>query len=254
MKNFAIDDENLSPEEAKKLEDDIRNYYKRVDANKDVYDFSFDRDFDTAIESKYYEAEANLAVFTAMEYQLNNLYKYFQYTKRFVAAHERSANEYYHEAMKKAQSQEEAEALMEVAPNNDLTELICQSILIMAYSALEAFLRDIISVVGDDKGVLRYPPKEGFSAMKYINYLNKKDIFVPKVLHRQFDEIRLIRNYFAHSLEKVQENLSRYLKNDKYSILQGERIVLNHKYVEYSFDIFGRLVKSVERAYIENYE
>lgn len=253
MKDFWVDDENLSPKEVKKIEEEIRNTYKKIDENKDLLDYSFDSEFDTAIESKYYEPESGCVVFVSMEYQLNNLYRYFQYTKRFVAFHEKEANEYYYGKMKAAESAEEESVAFDAALGDALSQLTCQSILIMTYSAFEAFLRDIIDMVGDDRGILRFP-KDEFTALKYINYLNTKNIFVPKVLYRQFDEMRLVRNYFAHSLENVQGKLISYLKHDEYSILQEKRIVLNHNYIEHTFDIFGKLVKSVENVFMENYE
>lgn len=243
---IVMTDENISEIEKKKIENAARQYCENVIKGKKSDDYTFDSDYNEAIESTYYDPENGYVMFLEAEYNFNAIYQYFQYTKRFVKAYETTANEYY----KKLQ---EAEYYDVFAPNGELIHLNCESILLMVYSAFEAFLRQFTAFIDDKAGILKYP-YDDHTTLKYLDYLNyEKNIFVPKKLYREFSEIRLVRNYYAHSLDEIQYKLKRSLETDPYGIMVGGRIVVNAEYIEHIFEVLGRMVKAIETAFERNY-
>ncbi len=253
-KKLEWDEVDLSDEEIEKAMEDARQYFENLVKTKKPDDYSFNSDYNDAIHNYHYEADVcSMVTFVAMQYKMDSLYLYFQYTKRFIVSYENIANAYYGKLLEEAESADDADIASDAAPGNTLTELNCQSLLLMLYSAFEAFLREIIEVVDKEAGILKFPQND-FTAEKYVNYLNRHNIFIPKKLFWQFTEVRLVRNYFAHSLEKPQKTLLKFLKNDPYGILKHNAIVVNPSYIEYAFELFGKLIKAVEIAYNENYE
>ena len=256
MRSISVCDEDMTPEEAKEFEEGYYKYYKNLIKAKDPLDYTFDEEFDTAIECMYYESVSSYGVFGMIEFHFNSLYRHFQYTKRFAAAYEKIANDHYDKNFKEAYGTELADVAFEAAPRDELTNLTCQSTLLMVYSVFEGFLRDVVKYVvkhaRNNKDILKYPYND-FTAAKYINYLNKQNVFIPKALYREFNEVRLVRNYYAHSLEEPQKNLLQYLKNDPYGILKGSYITVNPDYIEHVFELLGKMVDSIEETFIENY-
>lgn len=250
MKSFVVDiDGYMDEEEERQLEEEIRQFYANVLKNKKADDYRFDYDFNEAIESRYYEPKSTHIMFISFEYRFNSIYQYYQYTRRYIAAYETEANKYYHNA---PDSQEE-DALSDYAPDGMLIHLNCESIILMTYSVFETFLREFIETTGDRTGVLKYP-KDDLTPLKYLEYLNnEKGIFVPRKLYRDYNEIRLVRNYYAHGLDSVQSILKRSLNRDPHGILFGNRLIVNHQYVEHVFEVIGNMVKAIEAAFEMHY-
>ena len=248
MKSFFVPlkREIDTEEKQQQMEEDIREYFKKVAKDKKIDDYSFDEDYNTAIESMYYEHDSDYIVFIEMEYRFDSIYQYYQYTKRYVESYEKIANEFYDKLLE--------EDYYDVAgPNGDLIHLNCESILLMVYSTFEAFLRQFTEFIDDKAGILKYP-KDDQTTLKYLDYLNyEKNIFVPKKLYKEFSEIRLVRNYYAHSLDEIQYKLKRFLNKDPYGIVVGNRIVVNSNYIEHIFEVLGKMVKAIENTFINNY-
>ena len=234
---FDIDD-NLNEEEAKRMEEEIREHYSNIANGKKADDYSFDFDFNEAIESKFYEPESDYLIFIEMEYNFNSIYLYFQYTRRYVKSYEAAANDFYNKQMSFYENHPSeccglAEVdlyLSELTSHGDLICLNCQSTLLMAYSAFEAFLRQFIELIDEKAGILKYPYYDDRTPVKYLDYLNyEKNIFIPKKLYRDFSEIRLVRNYYAHRLDGIQIKLKRMLGNDPYNIIAGGQNNSQHR-------------------------
>lgn len=244
---FVPSDDVNDEEECKRIENEIRQHFEKVAKEKKSDDFSFDDEYNTAIEAMYYEAESNYVMFIEMEYRFDYIYQYYQYTKRYVASYEKIASEFYNKLL-------EEDYYDVFVPNGELIHLNCQSTILMVYSAFEAFLRQFIEFIDDKAGVLKYPYDEK-TTLKYLNFLNyEKHIFVPRQLYKEFDEIRLVRNFYAHSLDDIQYSLKRYLQKDPYEIMVGDsRIIVNYNYIEHVFDVLGRMVKAIEKAFKKNY-
>ena len=249
MKKFFVFDEDFESEkEAREFEEDLRRYYEELPDKKESDDYSFDSDFNDAIEAKYYENELNHALFIEIEFNFDTIYTYYQYTKRYITAYENKADQYYKEL-----SEEMGEPIDLYYVNGLLTDLNCESILLMIYSAFEAFLRRFIKYIDKSAGVLR-SPKSDQTPSEYLKYLHdEKNIFLPKSLYWQYDQIRLVRNYYAHSLDYMQYKLKKSLRNDPYGIVGGYSINVNDKYIEHVFEVLGKMVKSIEKAFVENY-
>ena len=266
MKSFQVvfdPDENVSEEDAKRMEEEIREHYSNIANGKKSDDIFFDFDFNEAIESKFYEAESDYVMFDEMEYNFNSIYLYFQYTRRYVAFYEADSSESIRKqiASYEARTNEHSKAA-EVydyyenwIPGGELIHLNCQSTLLMLYSVFEAFLRQLAEFLDDKAGILKCPfPYDDYTTLKYLDYLNyKKHIFIPKELYLKFSEIRLVRNYYAHSLDKPQTKLLELLDSDPYGISVGCRIVVNEGYIEHAFEVLGKMVKAIETAFKKNY-
>lgn len=230
-------------------EQEFHNYLDDLIAGKKDDDYSFDDNFNFAIDNKFYEAENSYVMFVALEENFNSIYQYYQYTKRYVRSYETIANDYYHSLAK-----DESDAVFEeFAPNGQLIDLNCESSLLMVYSAFEAFLRQFIEFIDEKAGVLKCPDDD-LTTLKYLSFLHyDKNIFVPKTLYKDFNEIRLVRNYYAHSLDKIQFKLQKSLENDPYGIIQGPFIVVNDEYIDHVFDVLGKMVKAIEIAFEKSY-
>lgn len=242
------EDRWISMEEAQKISDETLKEMERVAKRKAPDDYAFNDMFNGYIEGKHYSSETGVALFIQFEQNFDNLYCYYQYTKRFIASFVNQAYENYRQL--------EEEGFAEAAYDyQELTDINYQSVLLMAYTTFESLLRDYIEVIDERAGVLKYPYDDR-TTLKYLKFLHyDKGVFIPRKLFQEFNEIRLVRNYFAHSLEKAQAQLVRNLKkNDPCQILIGETyIILNEEYMEYAFNILGKIVRAMEMAFERYY-
>ncbi len=241
----------ISEEEAKKISDEAFREIEREAKQKANDDYSFDDSFNFYIQGKHYKTENGWVAFIRFECNYDCLYAYYQYTKRFIAAFVKDANA-------AAKEHEEAGYGELDLPASELIRINYQSILMMAYTTFESFLREFIEFIDENAGVLK-KPYDDTTTLQYLKFLHfDKNIFIPRKLYRQFDQVRLVRNYFAHSLSEPQVNLLRQLKeDDPYHILGKwgdiDILSLNEKYMEYAFATLGKVVKSIEKAFEKYY-
>ena len=241
----------ISEEDTKKISVEAFREIKREAKQKAKDDYSFDETFNIYIQRKHYEAENGWVVFIRFESDFDCLYEYYQYTKRFIAA-------FVKEAKTAAKEHEEAGYGELDLPAGQLIEINYQSILMMAYSTFESFLREFIEFIDENAGVLQ-KPYDDTTTLQYLKFLHfEKNIFIPRKLYRQYDQVRLVRNYFAHSLSEPQVQLLRQLKeDDPYRILgkigDTDWLFLNERYMEYAFATLGKVVKSIEKAFERYY-
>ena len=102
---------------------------------------------------------------------------------------------------------------------------------------METYKREFIEFIDSKAGVLR-KPYDDTTTLQYLKFLHyEKNIFIPRKLFRKYNEIRLIRNYYAHSLDEPQVQLVKYLDDDPYHILSKDkkRILIDEEYMEFSY-------------------
>lgn len=241
----------ISEEEAKKISDEAFREIEREAKQKAKDDYSFDENFNIYIQEKHYETENGNVAFIRFECDYDCLYVYYQYTKRFIAAFVKDTDE--------THAENEAEGYGQLdLPAGELTKINYQSILMMAYTTFESFLREFIELIDEKAGVLQ-KPYDDTTTLQYLKFLHfDKNIFIPRKLYRQYDQVRLVRNYFAHSLSEIQVQLLRQLKeDDPYNILgkigDTDWLFLNERYMEFAFATLGKVVKSIEKAFEKYY-
>ena len=242
------EDRLISEEEAQKISEEAFREMEKAAKQKAPDDYSFDDLFNGYIEGVHYVAENGYVMFIKFEYELDSLYRYYQYTKRFIASFEKATEECVRE------HEEEGYGELDIAPG-ELTKINFQSILLMAYTAFESFLRDFIEVIDEKAGVLRRP-YDDTTTLKYLQFLHyEKSIFVPSKLFHKYNEVRLVRNYFAHSLDEPQVKLVSYLEDDPCGILSKNKkyLLLNERYMEFAFGTLGKMVKAIEGAFEKYY-
>ena len=247
--NHPFENIIINEEEAEEISDALFRELEREALQKAGDDYSFDEGFNFFIQGKHYQAVNGYIVFVRFEYNYDCLYAYYQYTKRFIAAFVKDADE--------AHAENEAAGYGELdLPAGELTKINYQSILMMAYTTFESFLREFIEFIDENAGVLK-KPYDDTTTLQYLKFLHfDKNIFIPRKLYRQYDQVRLVRNYFAHSLSEPQVQLLRQLKeDDPCGILGkgGDCLFLNEKYMEFAFSTLGRVVKSIEKAFEKYY-
>ena len=242
------EDRIISEEEAKRISDEAFREMEKAAKQKAPDDFSFDEMFNGYIEGKHYAAENGYVMFIEFEYNFDCLYRYYQYTKRFIASFEK-------ETEKSVREHEEAGYGGLDIPAGELTKINFQSILLMAYSAFESFLRGFIEFIDENAGVLK-KPYDDTTTLQYLKFLHfDKNIFIPRKLYHKYNELRLVRNYYAHSLNEPQAQLVKYLEDDPCGILTEDQkyIFVNERYMEFAFSILGRMVKAIEQAFEKYY-
>ena len=236
----------ISEKEAKKISDVTLQELEREAKLKGKYDNSFDENYNFYIQGKHYETENDYVVFIRFESSFDCLYVYYQYTKRFITGFVKDANE------------ANVENIELNFPADELKKINYQSILMMAYTMFESFLREFIELIDQNAGVLQ-KPYDDTTTLQYLKFLHfDMHIFIPRKLYRHYDEVRLVRNYFAHSLSVPQTHLLRQLKNDDPCGILGKIgdvncLILNEKYMEYAFSTLGKMVKSIEKAFEKYY-
>jgi hypothetical protein len=110
-------------------------------------------------------------------------------------------------------------------------------------------------VIDENAGVLK-TPYDDTTTLQYLKFLHiEKNIFIPRKLYYKYNEIRLVRNYYAHSLNEVQAQLLKYLQDDPCGILSVDLkyIFLNERYMEVVFGTLGKMVKAIEAAFERYY-
>lgn len=241
----------ISEEEAKKISDAAFREIEREAKQKAKDDYSFDETFNIYIQGKHYETENGNIAFIRFECDYDCLYAYYQYTKRFIAAFVKDADE--------AHAENEAAGYGQLdLPAGELVEINYQSILMMAYTTFESFLREFIELIDEKAGVLQ-KPYDDTTTLQYLKFLHfDKNIFIPRKIYRQYDQVRLVRNYFAHSLSEPQAQLLRQLKEDDPCHILGkigdtDWLFLNEKYMEFAFSTLGKVVKAIEKAFEKYY-
>lgn len=217
------------------------------------FDFSFDPIFNEVATNRNYEANLDSTVeFIAFENNFDALYKYFQYTKRYVKALNNTATVRYNEERQDdiAFTGQVAEAfdyyndqiiIFENFINNNN-----EATLLMIYRLFERLLKDIVELLDNTAAELKC--QGDFSVIKYMSFLKKKNVFIPKELYYEYDMFRLIRNHIVHGNDTVSNKLQSYLKNDPFLIWAGCDIIVNVDYVEHAFTIIGKIAKSIETA------
>ena len=245
------EDRIITEEEAIEISEASLREMEKIAKQKAPDDFTFDETFNGYIEGRHYLADNGYVMFLEFELNFDSLYRYYQYTKRFIAYFEKETEE------SNREHEEEGYGQLDI-PAGMLTKINYQSILLMAYTTFESFLRDFIEVIDKKAGVLQYPYDDS-TTLKYLQFLHfEKSIFIPKKLYHKYNEIRLVRNFFAHSLNEAQIQLVNYLKkDDPCGILRRTEdryfIILNEDYMEFAFDILGKMVKSIEQAFEKYY-
>ena len=252
MKTFFLDpfeEESMSIDERTRLYDSIRQYYEDVINNKKADDHTFENDYNIAIECMYYEADSSYIMFVKMEYYFNIIYKYFQYSRRYIQAYEKISNQFYKEEYKEYINCAEYSDLL---LDGELIHLNCESILLMVYSAFEGFLREFVDFLNDKNGPLKNLYGD-YSTTKYMWFLCSERGVIIEGLYKEFTEIRLVRNYYAHSLCEVSGRLRHLLENDEYGILNKNVIEVNVEYIDHVFEALGTIVKEIEISFEQYY-
>lgn len=241
----------ISEEEAKQISDAAFREIEREAKQKANDDYSFDESFNIYIQGKHYETENGWVAFVRFESEYDCLYAYYQYTKRFISAFVKDADNI-------AREHEEAGYGGLDLPAGELIKINYESILMMAYTTFESFLREFIELIDEKAGVLQ-KPYDDTTTLQYLKFLHfDKNIFIPRKLYRQYDQVRLVRNYFAHSLSEPQAQLLKQLKEDDPCNILGkigvdDCLFLNERYMEFAFATLGKVVKSIEKAFEKYY-
>ena len=157
-------------------------------------DYQFDTNFNESIRSRYYQPEDQFwgSAFWYFEQNINGLYLYYQYLRRFI-------NYYVGEALKHYEHQRDvADAASgmqrsvdfwdyeeEIDTTESINQIEYENIVMALYRVFEKFLKEYIQENDPNSPVLR-ESKGDHTVLNYMNYLRKQNIFFPKKLYDEF--------------------------------------------------------------------
>ena len=244
---------DLTPEEYAEAINAWEKEKRKVRKNKHYDDDTFDYEYDMAIQSLYFEADPKLGLypFELFEEDLNLLNTYYQYSRRYVSRHIKTAKAQYSEMADEADSAEADLVLEDLMDNSErMRNLLYESIFLMLFAAFERLLKRIVADAANEHGKEKFVPQnsEEPTAYEYMDYLRwTLNIIVPVDLFTDFDMIRVLRNSLIHS--KGSRKVDNYIKEDKHGIWNSHSDRYNARLIEFTFETFGMIADCIEAEY-----
>ncbi len=236
-------------ERAVKASDKLK---RKIIKSKKYDDAQFDEYFEMAINKMFYEADcySSCHSFDDFEIELNQLFMYYQYNKRYLAHYIKTAKKHYNEQIENAKSAEEADiAFDSLYDSKCLMNKLYESVFLMLFATFEKLLKGIVQdacTAGNQAFIPKV--KDEPTTYEYMNHLRwKLNIIVPHELYNDFDMIRLLRNSLVHS--QTYTTLDRYIERDLHELWKSSNDRYNFRVIEFTFETLGKLAKCIEEAY-----
>jgi len=257
---IALETGNYNEEEPDKTTED---WVRQADYKQD--DFKFDEFFNFVHQNRFYSVDLSGGYpgypFSQFQQNINALYLYYQYLKRFINYYTREASEHYerqHE-IGEAAAELSGQLFYDFYEEMDITDEIAgiqyENIVMSLYTVFERFLKEFIKDNEGSNSPVLDLPKGDNTVNDYMNYLHReKKIFVPASVYYEYDKLRLIRNYFVHSSDRIGYKLQRALENDKNGIYEDGMIVINDQYIDSAFKTVGAIVKCIEKFTVQGFK
>ena len=190
-------------------------------------------------------------VFTEISDELSALYRLYEFSRRYINKYLESQEIEAEERNQRGNPVDKIRSMfMGAIDSAFLPNLNQQSILVMLYSFYERSLKKLIIEIPHNAHFFERD-YTGSTADRYISFLRRKgqmNIVFSSELERDFDTMRLVRNYFVHDGSYFDNELVDMINLSEPSLVVDGSIKLSHEYMLRCFDTVGKLLKDIEKA------